>query len=145
MVRGVGDEWLFKRADYFKCFRQRGVIIRDRRLIKGRLLFEEIWYFEIWDELSVPDGVNLRASDGSYWRLREKRSSRSYTAILGREVVYAEHGRQYTGQAWMPKSLTTPRNTTSVCHFTVTRQKNHLSVTSQHQGPGTKLPLTSSH
>ena len=38
--RGVGR--LFKGGDYFKYFRQRGVIIRGRRLIEGRLLFEEI-------------------------------------------------------------------------------------------------------
>ena len=31
--------------DYFKYFRQRGAIIRGRRLIEWRLLFEEIRYF----------------------------------------------------------------------------------------------------
>ena len=41
MARGV-EEWrLFKGGDYFKYFRQRGAIIRGRRLIKGQLLFEE--------------------------------------------------------------------------------------------------------
>ena len=47
MVRGVG--WgggrLFERDDYFKHFHQRGAIIRGKRLIEGRLLFEEIRYF----------------------------------------------------------------------------------------------------
>ena len=40
MVRG-GQ--LFKEGYYFEYFGQRGVIIRGRRLIKGRLLFEEMW------------------------------------------------------------------------------------------------------
>ena len=40
------------------------------------------------------------------------------TPILGRETVYAERTRQYTGQAWMPKSLTTS------IHFRVTRPSN---------------------
>ena len=31
-------------GDYFKYFRQRGATIRGRRLIEGRLLFEEIRY-----------------------------------------------------------------------------------------------------
>ena len=39
---GVGR--LFEGGDYFKYFGQRGAIIRGRRLIKGRLLFEEIRY-----------------------------------------------------------------------------------------------------
>ena len=33
---------LFEGGDYFKYFRQRGAIIRGRRLIERRLLFEEI-------------------------------------------------------------------------------------------------------
>ena len=33
----------------------------------------------------------------------------------------------------------------SVCHFRVTRPRNHLSVVSPHQGRGRKMPLTSSH
>ena len=40
----------------------------------------------------------------------------------------------------MPKSLTTSRNVTSVCHFRVTRPKNHLFAMSPHQGRGRKLP-----
>ena len=39
MVRGTGEGRLFKGGDYFKYFCQRGVLIRDRQLIKGRLLF----------------------------------------------------------------------------------------------------------
>ena len=40
MVRG-GQ--LFKEGGYFEYFGQKGAIIQGRRLIKGRLLFEEIW------------------------------------------------------------------------------------------------------
>ena len=37
---------LFEEGDYFKCFGQRsGAIIPGRRLIEGRLLFEEIQHF----------------------------------------------------------------------------------------------------
>ena len=36
---------LFEGGDYFKYFRQRGTITRGRRLIEGRLLFEETGYF----------------------------------------------------------------------------------------------------
>ena len=39
---GGGGERLFEKGDYFKHFRQRGAIIRGRRLIERRLLFEEI-------------------------------------------------------------------------------------------------------
>ena len=39
---GGGGERLFEKGDFFKHFRQRGVIIGGRRLIEGRLLFEEI-------------------------------------------------------------------------------------------------------
>ena len=42
MARGGGR--LFEAGDYFKYFGQRGTIIRGRRLIEGRLLFEEIRY-----------------------------------------------------------------------------------------------------
>ena len=42
MARGGGR--LFEGGGYFKCFGQRGAIIRGRRLIEGRLLFEEIQY-----------------------------------------------------------------------------------------------------
>ena len=35
---------LFEGGDYFRYFGQRGAIIRGRRLIEGRLLFEEIQY-----------------------------------------------------------------------------------------------------
>ena len=41
---GGGGGGLFEGGDYFKYFRQRGSIIRGRRLIEGRLLFEEIRY-----------------------------------------------------------------------------------------------------
>ena len=44
MVRGGGGGRLFEGGDYFKYFGQRGAIIRGRRLIEGRLLFEEIRY-----------------------------------------------------------------------------------------------------
>ena len=57
MARGAGVGRLLEGGDYFKYFRQRGVIIRGGQLIEGRLLFEEIRYFEIWDELSVHDRV----------------------------------------------------------------------------------------
>ena len=39
MVKGAGEGRLFEGGDYFKYFRQRGVLIRGRQLIKGRLLF----------------------------------------------------------------------------------------------------------
>ena len=38
---------LFEGRDYFKYFGQRGAIIRGRRLIEGRLLFEEIRYIKL--------------------------------------------------------------------------------------------------
>ena len=47
MARGAGVGRLLEGGDYFKYFRQRGVIIRGGQLIEGRLLFEEIRYFEI--------------------------------------------------------------------------------------------------
>ena len=39
---GRGGGRLFEGGDYFKYFGQRGAIIIGRRLIEGRLLFEEI-------------------------------------------------------------------------------------------------------
>ena len=42
---GLWGARLFEGGDYFKYFRQRGAIIRGRRLIEWRLLFEEIRYF----------------------------------------------------------------------------------------------------
>ena len=42
MAREMGRERLFEGGDYFKYFHQRRAIIRGRRLIEGRLLFEEI-------------------------------------------------------------------------------------------------------
>ena len=41
---GGGGGGLFEGGDYFKYFGQRGTIIRGRRLIERRLLFEEIRY-----------------------------------------------------------------------------------------------------
>ena len=38
-----GGGGLFEGGSYFKYCHQRGVIIRGRQLIKGRLLFKEIW------------------------------------------------------------------------------------------------------
>ena len=46
---GGGGRRLFEGGDYFKYFGQRGAIIRGRRLIEGRLLFEEIRYVKIYD------------------------------------------------------------------------------------------------
>ena len=43
--RRGGKGRFFEGGDYFEYFRQRGAIIRGRRLIEG-VLFEEIWYFE---------------------------------------------------------------------------------------------------
>ena len=40
----MGRGRLFEGGDYFKYFSQRGAIIQGRRLIEGRLLFEEIRY-----------------------------------------------------------------------------------------------------
>ena len=40
--RRGGRGRLFEGGDYFEYFGQRGAIIRGRRLIEGRLLFEEI-------------------------------------------------------------------------------------------------------
>ena len=45
-IRGEGEGGggrLFEGGDYFKYFGQRGAIIRGRRLIERRLLFEEIY------------------------------------------------------------------------------------------------------
>ena len=42
---GWGGGWrLFEGGDYFKHFRLKEAIIQGRRLIEGRLLFEEIRY-----------------------------------------------------------------------------------------------------
>ena len=47
MARGGGGGGrLFEGGDYFKYFGQRGAIIRGRRLIEGRLLFEDLRYFK---------------------------------------------------------------------------------------------------
>ena len=43
-VWGGGGVRLFEEGDYFKYFHQSGAIIQGRRLIKGRLLFEEIQF-----------------------------------------------------------------------------------------------------
>ena len=43
-MAGGGGGRLFEGGDYLKYFGQRGAIIRGRRLIEGRLLFEEIRY-----------------------------------------------------------------------------------------------------
>ena len=45
---GAGLAGLLERGDYFKFFRQRETIIGGRRLIEGRLLFEEIQYLFIY-------------------------------------------------------------------------------------------------
>ena len=47
MARAGGGGRLFEGGDYFKYFGQRGAIIRGRRLIEGRLLFEEILKFSL--------------------------------------------------------------------------------------------------
>ena len=44
MAKGAGEGWLFEGGDNFKYFHQREATIRGRRLIEGRLLFEEIRY-----------------------------------------------------------------------------------------------------
>ena len=36
--------FILEGSDYFKHVRQRQAIFQGRRLIEGRLLFEEIWY-----------------------------------------------------------------------------------------------------
>ena len=41
---GWGGGRLFEGGDYFKYFRLKEAIIQGRRLIEGRLLFEEIRY-----------------------------------------------------------------------------------------------------
>ena len=41
--RGEGGR-LFEGGDYFKYYHQGGAIIRGRRLMEGRLLFEEVRY-----------------------------------------------------------------------------------------------------
>ena len=43
-MAGGGGGQLFEGGDYFKYFGQRGAIIRGRRSIEGRLLFEKIRY-----------------------------------------------------------------------------------------------------
>ena len=102
--------------------------------------------FEIRDELSVHDGVIFKGQRCIILQtLKQKIKQKLHYSLIGSKAVYIEHGRQYTGQAEMLKSLTTSRNATSECHFRVTRLKDHLSVMSPHQGHGGKLPLTSSH
>ena len=44
MAKGAGEGWLFEEGDNFKYLHQREATIRGRRLIEGRLLFEEIRY-----------------------------------------------------------------------------------------------------
>ena len=97
MARGTGVGRLLEGGDYFKYFRQRGVIIRGGQLIEGRLLFEEIRYFEIWDELSVHDRVIFK---GQQWiipqTLRQKIKQKLHDFRIGsqgclcraRETVY---------------------------------------------------------
>ena len=84
MARGAGLGRLLEGSDYFKCFRQRGLIIRGRQLIEGRLLFEEIRYFEIWDELSVHDRVIFK---GQRWiipqTLRQKIKQKLHDSHIG--------------------------------------------------------------
>ena len=84
MARGAGEGRLLEGGDYFKYFRQRGVIIRGRQLIEGRLLFEEIRYFEIWDELSVHDRVIFK---GQRWiipqTLRQKIKQKLHDSHIG--------------------------------------------------------------
>ena len=46
------------RGDYFKYFHQRGAIIQGRRLIEGRLLFEEIRYVRA----GTPELLDMSAS-----------------------------------------------------------------------------------
>ena len=61
-----------------------GWLFKGGRLIEGRLLFEEVRYFEIWDELSVHDGVIFK---GQWWIILQtlrQRSSRSYTTWVAR-------------------------------------------------------------
>lgn len=38
------NQKLFESVTEFKYFRQKGAINRGRQFIKGRMLFEEIWY-----------------------------------------------------------------------------------------------------
>ena len=44
MARGAGGGNYLREASILKYFRQRGAIIRGRRLFERRLLFKEIWY-----------------------------------------------------------------------------------------------------
>ena len=44
MTKGPREGRLLEGSDYFKYFHQRQAIIRERLLLEGRLLFEEIRY-----------------------------------------------------------------------------------------------------
>ena len=77
---------------------------------------------------------------------KKKKTSRSYTTpILGCKAVYAEHGRL----VYWPGTNAEITDYIQRCDICMSlqsnRPKNHFSVTSQHQRPGRKLPLTSSH
>ena len=50
-MAGGGGGQLFEGGDYFKYIGQRGAIIRGRRLIEGRLLFEEIRYIGMFEHI----------------------------------------------------------------------------------------------
>ena len=50
---------LFEGGGYFKYFRRRGAIIQGRRLIEGRLLFEDTRYLYL--ELKIKVGSGLRS------------------------------------------------------------------------------------
>ena len=57
-------------------------------------------YFEIRDELSVHDGVILKGQRCIILQtLRQKIKQKQHNSRLGCKAVFAEHARQYTGQA----------------------------------------------
>ena len=91
MARGAGGGGDYSREAIILS------ILRGRQLIKGRLLFEEIRYFEIWDALSVHDLVIFK---GQRWiipqTLRQKIKQKLHNSHIGlqgclwraRETVY---------------------------------------------------------
>ena len=81
IARGVGGR-LFEEGDYFKYFRQRGAIIQGRRLIRGRLLFEEIWYswYDYLWEVALQRGLTLLSFTFSVFLFSQ--------SWIEREVVY---------------------------------------------------------
>ena len=146
MARGAGVGRLLEGGDYFNYFRQRGVIIRGRQLIEGWLLFEEIQYFEIWDELSVHDHVIFK---GQRWiipqTLRQKIKQKLHDSHIGSQGCLCR-ARETVYWPGVNAKITDYIQKCKDCMSLQSNQtKEPLSVISPYQDPERKLPLTSSH